>query len=160
MVKLRLCVLSWNTVCMRLCPFQEIVLQLEANSVHLSLAGDVSCDHSRQGVTRFLCNFYIFSLATNQQSVGRHFANLKSILLLLRRLPRLFLPDPVFTMTVAKVFFNYTFTSAFTIQPSYQYEFLYFSMVYHSLLYLIVFAVQMVPSVASGSPSNLVPMSL
>lgn len=75
-IKLRFCVLSWNTICMRLCPFQEIVLQLEANGVHLSLAGDVSCDHSCQGVTRFLCNFYIFSLATNQQS-GRHFKTLE-----------------------------------------------------------------------------------
>lgn len=46
MIKLRLYILSCYTIPMRLCPFQGIVLRLEANSIHLSLIGDMNFDHS------------------------------------------------------------------------------------------------------------------
>lgn len=46
MIKLRLYILSCYTIPMRLCPFQGIVLRLEANSIHLSLIDDVNFDHT------------------------------------------------------------------------------------------------------------------
>lgn len=45
---------------MRLCPLQDIVLQLEANSAHLFLTSDVSFDHSFKESPTF-CVIPVFS---------------------------------------------------------------------------------------------------
>lgn len=57
---MRLYIPSWNTVHMRWCPLQDIVLQLEANSAHLFPTSGVSFDHSLKESPTF-CVISVFS---------------------------------------------------------------------------------------------------